>query len=443
MAAQPPSKELEQSEQAPASLPQADQVPAKRKATEELQHSRRPPTQPGTLPFIWNLPTTPSLPIFYADATLVPSDDEYDSEDELELESDEVVDELAKTKQQLYEAKKKIAALAKRLRMYQVTVLPMDYKLVDEPVKEPVKEKSAIEREADALRVFSLKQWEEHLKSEDEKGNEYDKIEDYRAVFEDVEWAVHEHHRLVHLALGELRKGRTGPAGSIDDYKPGQLPMYILDNEVRIHRIQQAGYKFIMSRQPPESCGHGSVSQVATDSASAIEIFEPDEDMVEADQDPVYYEIDGSRFYEACVRDKPRRELPSLLVAQPNQPVSPQSDLKGPSASSPHGIENWKPREKLARTEERLEEQATELVRRRSRELNRYIGYVQAIHHRMEDDGDTICSLRRKLMAAGIKYEDWKGIDALLMNLEDSCERSSEDIINVAFEFQKDIDRVD
>ncbi|WPJ65650.1 hypothetical protein SMAC4_06107 [Sordaria macrospora] len=229
MAAQPPSKELEQSEQAPASLPQADQVPAKRKATEELQHSRRPPTQPGTLPFIWNLPTTPSLPIFYADATLVPSDDEYDSEDELELESDEVVDELAKTKQQLYEAKKKIAALAKRLRMYQVTVLPMDYKLVDEPVKEPVKEKSAIEREADALRVFSLKQWEEHLKSEDEKGNEYDKIEDYRAVFEDVEWAVHEHHRLVHLALGELRKGRTGPAGSIDDYKPGQLPMYILD----------------------------------------------------------------------------------------------------------------------------------------------------------------------------------------------------------------------
>lgn len=89
-----------------------------------------------------------------------------------------------------------------------------------------------------------------------------------------------------------------------------------------------------MSRQPPESCGHGSVSQVATDSASAIEIFDPDEDMVEADQDPVYYEIDDSRFYEACVRDKPRRELPSLLVAQPNQPVSPQSDLKGPSASS-------------------------------------------------------------------------------------------------------------
>lgn len=90
-----------------------------------------------------------------------------------------------------------------------------------------------------------------------------------------------------------------------------------------------------------------------------------------------------------------------------------------------------------------MEEQATELVRRRSRELNRYIGYVQAIHHRMEDDGDTICFLRRKLMAAGIKYEDWKGIDALLLNLEDSCERSSEDIINVAFEFQKDIDRVD
>ncbi|KAK3948893.1 hypothetical protein QBC32DRAFT_220913, partial [Pseudoneurospora amorphoporcata] len=213
-----------QSEQAPASPPQAGQIPAKRKATEELQHNR-PPTQPGTLPFMWNLSTTPSLPIFHADSTPDASDDEY--EHDLELENDELIDELAETKEQLHEAEKKIAALAKHLRMYQVTVLPSDYKTTadnDEAAKKSGNGQSTPEREAEALR----KAWEER-EDKDEDDDDRDKIEVYRMVFQDIEWAVDEHHRLVHQALGEIEKRRTGPAGSPDGYKPGQLPLYILD----------------------------------------------------------------------------------------------------------------------------------------------------------------------------------------------------------------------
>ncbi|KAJ4388355.1 hypothetical protein N0V85_007644 [Neurospora sp. IMI 360204] len=213
-----------QPDQAPASQTQADQVPAKRKATDQPQ-DERPPTRRGTLPFMWNLTTTPSLPIFDAGSTPVGSDDEYEHELELELENDELMDELQETKEQLHEAEKKIAALEKRLRTYQVIVLPTDYKTMPETVKKSGNGQSTPEREAEALRkAFEEREDEVKNAREDE-----DKIGIYRAVFGDIEWAVDEHHRLVHQALEEIERGRTGRAGSGDGYKPGQLPLFILD----------------------------------------------------------------------------------------------------------------------------------------------------------------------------------------------------------------------
>lgn len=209
-----------QPDQAPASRTHADQGPAKRKAMEQPQDDRRP-ARPGTLPFMWNLPTIPSLPIFNADSTPVMSDDEY--EHELELENDEIIDELQEAQEQLHEAKKKIAALEKRLRTYQVIVLPMDYKTT-ETAEESGNEKSTPEREAEALKAMYEKKEEDNHKDDDE-----DKIETFRAVLKDIEWAVEEHHRLVDQALKEIESGRTGPAGRCDGYKPGQLPLYILD----------------------------------------------------------------------------------------------------------------------------------------------------------------------------------------------------------------------
>ncbi|KAK3347843.1 hypothetical protein B0H65DRAFT_587743 [Neurospora tetraspora] len=151
MSAQSPKakkpEQPEQPDQAPASQTQADQVPAKRKATDQPQ-DERPPTRRGTLPFMWNLTTTPSLPIFDAGSTPVGSDDE-------------LRDELQETEEELREVKKKI------------------------------------ERCLD--------------------------------VFKEIEWAVVHHHRLVHQALEEIESGRAGSAGTLGDYKPGQLPLYILD----------------------------------------------------------------------------------------------------------------------------------------------------------------------------------------------------------------------
>ncbi|KHE82523.1 hypothetical protein GE21DRAFT_1213386 [Neurospora crassa] len=222
MSAQSPKRSTQpmQPDQATASQAHADQGPSKRKAMEQPQDGRRP-ALPGTLPFMWNLPTTPSLPIFNADSTPVMSDDEY--EHELELENDEIIDELQEAQEQLHEAKKKIAALEKRLRTYQVIVLPMDYKTT-EIAEESGNEKSTPEREAEALRAMYEEKEEDNHKDDDE-----DKIETFRAVFKDIEWAVEEHHRLVDQALNELESGRTGPAGRSAGYKPGQLPLYILD----------------------------------------------------------------------------------------------------------------------------------------------------------------------------------------------------------------------
>lgn len=210
-----------QPDQAPASQTHADQGPAKRKAMEQPQDDRRP-ARPGTLPFMWNLPTTPSLPIFSADSTPVMSDDEY--EHELELENDEMIDELQEVEEQLHEAKKKIAALEKRLRTYQVIVLPMDYQINTETAEESGNEKSTAEREAEALKAMYEEKEEDKHKNDDE-----DKIDIFRTVFKDIEWAVEEHHRLVHQALEEIESGRTGPAGRSAGYKPGQLHLYILD----------------------------------------------------------------------------------------------------------------------------------------------------------------------------------------------------------------------
>ncbi|KAK3496341.1 hypothetical protein B0T13DRAFT_512165 [Neurospora crassa] len=149
------------------------------------------------------------------------SDDEYDHE--LELENDEIIDELQEAQEQLHKAKKKIAALEKRLRTYQVIVLPMDYKTT-EIAEESGNEKSTPEREAEALRAIYEEKEEDNHKDDDE-----DKIETFRADFKNIEWAVEEHHRLVDQALDEIESGRTGPAGRSAGYKPGQLPLYILD----------------------------------------------------------------------------------------------------------------------------------------------------------------------------------------------------------------------
>ncbi|EGO55345.1 hypothetical protein NEUTE1DRAFT_102780 [Neurospora tetrasperma FGSC 2508] len=234
MSAQSPkrSRQPMQPNQAPASQTHADQGPAKRKAMEQPQDDRRP-ARPGTLPFMWNLPTTPSLPIFNADSTPVMSDDEY--EHELELENDEMIDELQEVEEQLHEAKKKIAALEKRLRTYQVIVLPMDYKTVTETAEESRNEKSTAEREAEALRAM--------YEEDNHKNDDEDKIEVFRTVFKDIEWAVEEHHRLVDQALEEIESGRTGPAGRSAGYKPGQLHLYILDKSQFTLGVDVSGLK--------------------------------------------------------------------------------------------------------------------------------------------------------------------------------------------------------
>lgn len=209
-------------DQASASQTQSDQAPTKRRATEELQNGRSPP-RPGTLPFMWNMPTTPCLPLFNADVT----DDEGEYEHELELENDELIDELQESQDKLEEAEEKISALEKRLRMYQVTVLPIDYKLTTDPAEVFEDWKSAIEREVETLKKDSEEEKEED--NENEGKDDRDKIELWRSIFREVEWGLREHHRLCHQALQEIDKKRCGPAGRNDHYKPGQLPLYILD----------------------------------------------------------------------------------------------------------------------------------------------------------------------------------------------------------------------
>ncbi|EGZ69429.1 hypothetical protein NEUTE2DRAFT_72509 [Neurospora tetrasperma FGSC 2509] len=246
MSAQSPkrSRQPMQPNQAPASQTHADQGPAKRKAMEQPQDDRRP-ARPGTLPFMWNLPTTPSLPIFNADSTPVMSDDEY--EHELELENDEMIDELQEVEEQLHEAKKKIAALEKRLRTYQVIVLPMDYKTVTETAEESRNEKSTAEREAEALRAM--------YEEDNHKNDDEDKIEVFRTVFKDIEWAVEEHHRLVDQALEEIESGRTGPAGRSAGYKPGQLHLYILDKSQFTLGVDVSGLKDLFEEIVEEKRG--------------------------------------------------------------------------------------------------------------------------------------------------------------------------------------------
>lgn len=207
MSGQPPSKELEQSEHAPASSPpQADQVPAKRKASEELQHNRRPPTKPGTLPFMWNLPTTPSLPILYADSKPLDSDDE-----------------LAETKKRLHEAEKKIFALTEDNDLGTKGFSSWAEKIeaqranIESTTGEFESNKDRIEREAQEL----IDKYGSNKEEEDKYQLCFDELEELESV-------VTYHRDLVHEALDEIDNECGGPDGR-GDYKPGQLPLFIMD----------------------------------------------------------------------------------------------------------------------------------------------------------------------------------------------------------------------
>ncbi|KAK3391364.1 hypothetical protein B0T20DRAFT_363386 [Sordaria brevicollis] len=417
-------------DQAPASPSQFDQAPTKRKATEEIPNDHISP-RPGTLPFMWNLPNTPCLPLFNADET----DDEEEYKRKLELENDELIDELQETQDKLQEAEEKVAALEKRLRMYQVTVLPMDYKLTIDPAEMYEDWKTMIEREVEALKKDSE---DDEKEEKDKDDNGRDKIELWRSIFRDVEWGVREHHRLCHQALEEIAKKRCGP-GSCGHYKPGELPLFILDKaQMNLGGdIDSKTNSIIMSAQPPKSDRHISCSPIENTENLKRPVLtnRPDDAVVEAE-----LAINGPLAQDS-VQDSPRLQNPPLVGAQSNQDVDPHQ----PPQSSPnedHLLETQKLREELARTKKELKKQGAKLkyVEHRPTRLDRYIEYLQSIHHRIQDDGDTIRALGLKMMTMGTKHEDREGFEDLLGELEASHAKSSEEIVDVAFEFQKEID---